>query len=87
LDQEPAVPTQTLLPLEHLRSGEWGDVEHVDGEPAWVGRMAELGVRVGSRLCMLQPGTPCLLDVAGCRLCLRGDALMRILVKPVALAG
>ena len=82
-----SVPTQTLLPLEHLRSGEWGDVEQVDGEPAWVGRMAELGVRVGSRLCMLRPGTPCLLDVAGCRLCLRGDALMRIFVKPVALAG
>ncbi len=73
-----------LLPLECLRAGEWADVEDVSGEPGWVGRMAELGVRAGSRLRVLQPGSPCLLQVGGCRLCLRGDCLMRILVRPVA---
>ena len=81
------VPTSTLLPLEYLGPGECGDIAHVDGEPAWVGRMAELGVRVGCRLRVLQPGSPCLLDVGGCRLCLRGESLMRIFVQPVAIAG
>src|SRR5438067_2139397 len=50
-----------LLPLEWLESGEWGEVADVTGEPAWVGRMAELGVRVGTRLRVLQQGQPCLL--------------------------
>ena len=81
------MPTHTLLPLEHLGPGEWGDVEHVDGEPCWVGRMAELGVRVGSRLRVLRSGSPCLLDVAGSRLCLRGESPMQILVRPVSIAG
>ena len=76
-----------LLPVELLRPGEWAEVAEVTGEPAWVGRMAELGVRAGSRLQVLQPGSPCLLQVAGSRLSLRGDLAMQILVRPVAAAG
>jgi Fe2+ transport system protein FeoA len=78
---------ETLLPLDLLQSGEWADVAEVVGEPAWVGRMAELGVRRGCRLCMLQPGSPCLLQVGGCRLSLRGDCTVQILVRPLACAG
>ena len=73
-----------LVPLESLQAGEWADVEDVSGEPSWVCRMAELGVRAGCRLQVLQPGSPCLLQVGGCRLCLRGACLMQILVRPVA---
>ncbi len=78
---------ETLLPLEFLRPGEWADVAEVTGEPNWVGRMAELGVRAGCRLQMLQGGCPCLLQVGGCRLSLRGECAMQILVRPVAKAG
>jgi Fe2+ transport system protein FeoA len=46
--------------------------------------MAELGVRSGCRLQMLQGGSPCLLRVEGCRLSLRGEASMQIFVRPVA---
>lgn len=81
------VNDQMLLPVELLDGGEWADVSEVSGEPAWVGRMAELGVRAGCRLHVLQPGTPCLLEVGGCRLCLRGDCAARILVRPVRVAG
>ena len=77
---------QALLPLENLQAGEWGDVAHVSGEPGWVGRMAELGVRTGCRIQMLQSGTPCLLIVGGSRLSLRGECAMRILVRPIAVA-
>jgi ferrous iron transport protein A len=76
-----------LLPVELLSSGEWADVAEVTGEPTWVGRMAELGVRIGSRLQVLQPGSPCLLRIGGSRLSLRGDLAMRILVRPVGVAG
>jgi Fe2+ transport system protein FeoA len=75
------------MPVELLDSGEWGDVAEVSGEPQWVGRMAELGVRTGSRLQVLQPGCPCLLLVGGTRLSLRGGLAMQILVRPVRHAG
>jgi ferrous iron transport protein A len=76
-----------LLPLDLLNPGEWADVAEVTGEPSWVCRMAELGVRIGCRLCMLRTGSPCLLQVGGSRLCLRGHCGLQILVRPVAAAG
>jgi ferrous iron transport protein A len=75
-----------LLPLELVESGEWADIADIQGEPAWVGRMAELGVRVGSRLRVLQAGSPCLLQVGGSRLSLRSDLALHILVRPLSAA-
>ena len=76
----------TLLPLELLRPGEWADVAEVTGEPAWVGRMAELGLRAGTRLQMLRDGSPRLFQVGGARLSLRVEWAIRILVRPLACA-
>jgi Fe2+ transport system protein FeoA len=73
----------TLLPLEYLRRGEWADVAEVTGDPGWVGRLAELGLRTGCRLLLLQPGWPCLLQIGGSRLSLRGNEGTQILVRPV----
>jgi ferrous iron transport protein A len=78
---------ECLLPLEMLRAGEWADVAEVHGEPGWIGRMAELGIRSGCRLQMIQDGSPCLLNIEGCKLCLRGDAGSRILVRPLPTDG
>ncbi len=74
---------ETCLPLEWLRSGEWGEVAEITGDPRWIGRMAELGLRAGTRLQVVQPGCPCLLQIDGCRLCVRGDLDVQILVRPV----
>jgi ferrous iron transport protein A len=71
------------LPLEFLRAGEWADIAEVTGEPGWVGRMAELGLRAGCRVQIIQGGSPCLLNVNGSRLCLRGEQAMQILVQIV----
>ena len=73
--------TDCLLPLEMLRSGEWADVAEVSGEPGWVCRMAELGIRTGSRVQVVRDGSPCLLNIDGCRLCVRGDHCSQILVR------
>ena len=73
----------TLLPLELLGPGEWGEVHSVTGEPGWVGRLAELGIRNGSQVQVVQPGSPCLLSVGGCRLSLRNHCDCQILVNPV----
>jgi Fe2+ transport system protein FeoA len=72
--------------LEYLRSGEWADIAEITGEPKSVSRLAELGVRAGSRLRILRAGTPCLFQIGNSRLSLRGDAAMQILVRPVAQA-
>lgn len=76
-----------LLPLECLRPGEWAEVCDVSGEPAWVCRLAELGIRVGSRLQMLRDGSPCLVLIGGGRLSLRGDQATAVLVRPLAAMG
>ena len=76
-----------LLPLELLDSGDWADVAEVTGESSWVNRMAELGVRAGSRVHVLQPGSPCLFQIGEARLSLRGDLAMQILVRPVSRGG
>ncbi|NBO91433.1 MAG: ferrous iron transport protein A [Planctomycetia bacterium] len=74
----------TLLPLELLCPGDWAEVRDVAGEPGWVARLAELGVRVGCRLQLLQTGPPCLIFCAGARLCLRGSDDFQVFVQPLA---
>jgi ferrous iron transport protein A len=76
------VPDQ-LMPLEFLRNGQWADVADVTGDSRVVNRIAEMGLAIGSRLRILQQGSPCLLQVGESRLSLRGDCAMQILVKPV----
>ena len=82
--QERSPTVNDLIPLEFVGRGEAADVEEVHGEPCWVGRMAELGIRHGCRLRVLQPGRTCVLEVGECRLTLRGDCALQILVRPVA---
>ena len=73
-----------LIPLELLERGEWAEVADVGGEADWVGRMNELGLRPGARLCMLQPGCPCLFQLGACRLSLRLDRAVHVLVRPLS---
>jgi Fe2+ transport system protein FeoA len=72
-----------MVPLELLNPGEWADVAEVNGDPALVGRMAEYGVREGSRLRLLRGGSPCLFQVGNSRLSLRGEVAMQIFVRPI----
>ena len=72
-----------LLPLDMVGAGEWAEVHEVTGQPEWVGRLAELGIREGCRLQVVQSGATCLLNVSGCKLCLRGADSSQILVRPV----
>jgi Fe2+ transport system protein FeoA len=74
-----------MVPLELLASGEWAEVAEVGGEPAWVARLAEMGLRHGARVQMLQPGRTCLVCIDGkCRLSLRSESAEHILVCPVS---
>ena len=50
-------------------------------------KLRELCQRHGCRLQVIQQGTPCLLQVGGCRLCLRTHECRQVLVRPIAAAG
>ena len=81
------MPPHSLMPLDMLRPGEWAEVADVGGDPAWVCRMAEMGLQAGCPVQMVQDGAPCLLRVAGCKLCLRADDSAHILVRPLGYNG
>ena len=72
---------QFLLPLKMLAAGQSGQVSQVLGDAETVRRLAELGMRAGERIEMLQHGSPCIVRLgddrmSNGRLCFRdGDAL------------
>ncbi|MCS7016913.1 MAG: ferrous iron transport protein A [Gemmatales bacterium] len=72
------------LPLEELERGELAEVALVEGDTAWVARMAELGIRPGQQVRMLQPGSPCLISLGAARLSLRLGRMGRVLVTPAS---
>ena len=56
------------------------------GRHALKKRLEELGLRVGRRVEMIQPGTPCIVRLEGAKLCVRHGADCHILVRPGAAA-
>lgn len=73
--------THELIPLGQLLAGQAGRIEAVLGLPELVHRLKELGLRDGVQIKMIQPGSPCIVGLAGQRLCFRADELASVLVK------
>lgn len=73
-----------VVPLEMLRPGEQGRVCDVDGAAEFVHRLAEMGLREGAVVTMLQPGSPCILDLNQHRLSFRAEATAVVLVEITA---
>ncbi|MBA3314451.1 MAG: FeoA domain-containing protein [Planctomycetota bacterium] len=69
-----------LLPLDAMQSGESGYVADLDGPPAVVNRLQELGLRVGERIRMLRCGPPHLLQLGETRLCFRSEPGVSVIV-------
>lgn len=70
-----------LIPLSALRAGDRGLVELVLGGNEHVHRMQEIGVRSGATVEMVQPGSPCIVLLAGQRLCFRSGELLNVMVR------
>ena len=70
-----------LIPLNLLPPGAFARVDQVVGQPEHVHRMHELGLRVGAAIEMVQSGTPCIIRLAGHKLCFRSDDLLSVLVR------
>jgi ferrous iron transport protein A len=83
---QPAENFADLLPISMLRSGELGEVQTVMGTADLVRHLAEIGLRAGTRLEMIRPGTTCILRIDGAKLCVRGDELLQVMVTPLPAA-
>jgi Fe2+ transport system protein FeoA len=70
-----------VIPLSLLSAGQQAEIEWVAGEPEHVHRLHELGLRGGASIEMVQGGSPCIIRLAGQKLCLRGDELQSVLVR------
>lgn len=69
-----------------LAPGQFALVEQLYGQTEQVHRLEELGLRQGVEVEMVQSGSPCIIRVAGSKLCFRECDLLSVLVRPGALA-
>lgn len=69
------------IPLMMLNAGQSARIDQLLGLPEQVHRLEELGLRAGAAVEMLQPGAPCIVRLAGHRLCFRADELTQVLVR------
>lgn len=70
----------SLVPLDALLVGERGCVADLDGPPAAISRLQEMGLRPGQALTMVRPGPPHLVQLGEVRLCLRPETGVVVLV-------
>ena len=71
-----------LLPIHHLSAGQFAEVDQLLGQPDDVHRLEELGLRCGSIVEMVRPGIPCIIRLAGNKLCFRDSDVFGVLVRP-----
>lgn len=71
-----------LIPLRCLRSGQTAEVGQLVGDPQQVHRLQELGLRQGTKVEMVQAGSPCIIRTSGTKLCFRQSDAIGVLVRP-----
>jgi Fe2+ transport system protein FeoA len=69
------------IPLADLPTGRPARISRVTGHPDHVHRLEEFGLCGGARIKMFRPGNPCIICFAGCKVCLRSDDRIRVLVE------
>jgi ferrous iron transport protein A len=74
------------VPLKSLRAGQSGRVARLTGNDDLVHRLRELGLRVGARIQMIQPGNPCIIRLEGQKFGFRSDGAARVMVRPAKTA-
>ena len=72
------------IPLRSLPAGHSALITHIFGHPDHIHRLEEFGLRGGTKIEMFRPGNPCILRLAGNKVCLRADDLLSVLVEPTA---
>ena len=70
-----------LIPLNMLPAGQSAHVGQVMGRRDEIHRLEELGLRRGAAVEMVQSGSPCIIRLAGQKLCFRADEMLHVLVR------
>jgi Fe2+ transport system protein FeoA len=65
-----------------LQAGQTARVSRIVGHPDHVHHLKEFGLCDGARIEMFRPGNPCIIRMAGGKVCLRADELLDVLVVP-----
>lgn len=71
-----------VIPLNCLLCGQAAFVNRISGPPDHVQRLEELGLRGGVRIEMFRPGSPCIIRMAGNKVCIRSGGILEVLVQP-----
>ena len=71
-----------LIPLRCLTPGQTAEIGQILGDPLQVHRLHELGLRDGTRVEMVRSGSPCVVRLAGHKLCFRQNKGVDVLVRP-----
>jgi Fe2+ transport system protein FeoA len=80
---EPGPPLPAAFPLQQLEPGQAARISRVVGQAECVHRLKEFGLCDGVRIEMFRPGNPCILRLAGNKICFRADERLDVLVIPV----
>ncbi len=71
------------ISLHQLPAGRAAFISGIQGDPDHIHRLEELGLRGRSRIEMFRPGNPCIIRLAGNKICLRANDLVHVLVEPI----
>jgi Fe2+ transport system protein FeoA len=69
--------------LDQLQTGQRGRISRIQGHPDHVHRLEEFGLRGGTCIEMFRPGNPCIIRMAGNKICFRADDGLKISVVPI----
>jgi Fe2+ transport system protein FeoA len=69
------------IPLQYLPAGRSGSIVEIDGDPQWVRRLDEMGLRRGVVVRMIQSGRPCIVAFDQSRISFRGEEAALVLVE------
>ncbi|MEO2022551.1 MAG: FeoA domain-containing protein [Pirellulaceae bacterium] len=72
----------TSIPLQLLQAGQTARIDHLAGADEVVKRLEEMGLREGTEVEMVQPGSPCIVRLGDVKLCFRETELIHVMVCP-----
>lgn len=72
----------SVISLNDLLPGQLAQISQITGRSDRVHQLEEFGLRNGTQVQMFRTGNPCILRVAGNKVCLRADDLLHVMVRP-----
>ena len=71
------------ISLGQMVTGQRGRISRIQGHPDHVHRLEEFGLRSGAAIEMFRPGNPCIIRMAGNKICFRAEDGLHIAVVPL----